>query len=63
MTKGVTDAYRVAAEMGSFAPLKPELAPLGEDIHKLVQAIYDPSILDEMFGNAHENQSKRKSNE
>ncbi len=55
---GVTDAYRVAAEMGSFAPLKPELAPLGEDIHKLVQAIYDPTILDEMFGNAHETKVK-----
>jgi type III restriction enzyme len=55
---GVTDAYRAAAEVGSFAPLKPELAPLGEDIHKLVQAIYDPTILDDMFGNAHETKVK-----
>jgi len=55
---GVTDTYRAAAELGSFAPLKPELEPLGENIHKLVQAIFDPSILKEMAGNAHETKVK-----
>jgi len=54
----VTDTYRTAAELGSFAPLKPELEPLGENIHKLVQAIFDPSILKEMAGNAHETKVK-----
>lgn len=54
----VTDTYRAAAELGSFAPLKPELEPLGENIHKLVQAIFDPSILKEMAGNAHETKVK-----
>lgn len=54
----VTDTYRSAAEVGSFAPLKPELEPLGEHIHKLVQAIFDPSILKEMAGNAHETKVK-----
>ncbi|MBU3192628.1 type III restriction-modification system endonuclease [Clostridium algidicarnis] len=55
---GVTDTYRAAAELDSFAPLKPELEPLGENIHKLVQAIFDPSILKEMAGNAHETKVK-----
>mgnify|MGYP001230763470 CR=1 FL=1 len=55
---GVTDAYRAAAELGSFAPLKPELESFGENIHKLVQAIFDPSILKEMAGNAHETKVK-----
>ena len=54
----VTDTYRAAAELGGFAPLKPELEPLGENIHKLVQAIFDPSILKEMAGNAHETKVK-----
>ena len=54
----VTDTYRRAAEAGSFAPFKPELAPLGEQIHKLVQAIFDPSIFKEMAGNAHETKVK-----
>ncbi|MBN2285489.1 MAG: DEAD/DEAH box helicase family protein [Tissierellales bacterium] len=55
---GVTDSYRAAAEQGSFAPFKPELVPLGENIHKLVQAIFDPSILREMAGNGHETKVK-----
>lgn len=55
---GVTDTYRAAAELGNFIPLKPELEPLGENIHKLVQAIFDPTILTEMAGNAHETKVK-----
>lgn len=51
---GITEIYRAAAETGSFIPLKPELAPLAESVHKLVQAIFDPSILKEMAGNGHE---------
>jgi type III restriction enzyme len=54
----VTDTYRAAVEAGSLAPLKPELAPLAENIHKLVQAIFDPSILKEMAGNGHETKVK-----
>jgi type III restriction enzyme len=50
---GVTDTYRAAAETGGFAPMKPEIAPLAENVHKLVQAIFDPSILKDMAGNGH----------
>ncbi|RCX18908.1 type III restriction enzyme [Anaerobacterium chartisolvens] len=55
---GITDTYRAATEAGSFAPLKPELIPLAENIHKLVQAIFDPSILKEMAGNGHDTKVK-----
>jgi len=54
----VTDTYRAAVEAGSLATLKPELAPLAENIHKLVQAIFDPSILKEIAGNGHETKVK-----
>jgi type III restriction enzyme len=53
-----TDVYHDAAETGSFAPLKPELAPLEEDIHKLAQAIFDPSVLEDLIGNGHETKVK-----
>ncbi|MCL2153111.1 MAG: DEAD/DEAH box helicase family protein [Oscillospiraceae bacterium] len=49
----VTDTYRSAAENSNYAPLKDELAPFEESIHKLVQGIFDPSVMDEMTSNAH----------
>jgi type III restriction enzyme len=55
---GVTDNYRAASETGSFAPMKPELAHLGESVHKLVQAIFDPSVLKNMAGNGHDTKVK-----
>ena len=50
----VTNTYRAAAETGSFVPMKQELAPLAGSVHKLVQAIFDPSILKDMAGNGHD---------
>ncbi|MDR3332957.1 MAG: restriction endonuclease subunit R, partial [Synergistaceae bacterium] len=55
---GVTDAYRAAAESGSFAPMKPELAPFAESVHKLVQAIFDPGALADIAANGHETKVK-----
>lgn len=55
---GVTDTYRNAAESGNFVPMKPELAPLAGSIHKLVQAIFDPSVLAGMTGNGHDTKVK-----
>ena len=49
----VTDTYRIAAESGSFAPMKAELAPIADSVHKLVQAIFDPSILKDMTSDGH----------
>ena len=50
----VTDKYRAAAEAGTFAPMSEELQPVSESIHKLVQGIFDPKVLDDMIsdGNA-----------
>lgn len=48
----VTDAYRNAQEAGNFAPLPPELAPLSDGIHKLVQGVFDESVLDEIIAPA-----------
>jgi type III restriction enzyme len=47
----VTDTYRTAAETDSFAPMKPELTPYAKEIHKLIQAIFDPAVLNEMTRN------------
>ena len=55
---GVTDTYRLAVETSSFAPMKPEIAPLAESVHKLVQAIFDPSILEDMTVNGHDTKVK-----
>lgn len=54
----VTDTYRTVAESGDFAPMKQELVPLAESVHKLVQAIFDPSILKDMTANGHETKVK-----
>ena len=55
---GVTETYHAAAVAGNFAPLKPELAPIAENVHKLVQSIFDPGILKEMTVNGHSTKVK-----
>lgn len=50
----ITDVYRQAVKLGEVAVLKPELAAYSDDIHKLVQAVFDPTILGELAANAHE---------
>lgn len=57
----VTDVYRAAAEAGTLAPLKAELEPYVDGIHMLVQAIFDPSILNEMTINGHDTKVKDNS--
>lgn len=44
----VTDTYRNAQEANNFAPLPPELAPISDGVHKLVQGIFDEKVLAEM---------------
>lgn len=54
----VTDTYRVAIESNSLAPIKTELEPLADNIHKLIQGIFDPNILSDMTVNGHETKVK-----
>lgn len=44
----VLDGYRTAQELGAFAPLPDDLAPLSDGIHKLIQGVFDEKVLDEL---------------
>ena len=46
---GVSQEYRDALASNTLAPLPDVLQPIGESVHRLVQAIYDDSILKDMF--------------
>ena len=50
----VTDQYRADLAAGTLAPLPMNLAPMAEGIHKLVQAVFDESVLKDMISNGHE---------
>ena len=54
----VTDKYRQDAKNGTVAALPEGLKPMAEGIHALVQAIYDDSVLKDMFANGHETKVK-----
>lgn len=45
----VTDKYRDLVESKDFAPLPKEIAAIEEGVHKLVQGIFDESVLDDMI--------------
>ncbi len=45
MDRKVTDRYRNDLAANTLAPLPLDIAPMGEDIHKLIQAIFDESVL------------------
>ena len=54
----VTDAYRSDLANNALAPLPLDIAHMGEGVHKLVQAIFDDSVLDDMISNGHETKVK-----
>lgn len=58
MDRKVTDKYRSDLAAGNLAALPAEIAPMSEDIHKLVQAVFDESVLKDMFANGHETKVK-----
>ncbi len=58
MDRKVTDKYRSDLNAGTLAALPAEIAPMSEDVHKLVQAVFDESILKDMFANGHETKVK-----
>ncbi len=45
----VTETYRTASTNGTLAPLPPQLQSYSKWIHKLVQGIWNPSVLNDMI--------------
>lgn len=58
MKRKVTDKYRNDVANGTIVPLPEELQPLADGIHKLIQAVYDDSVLNDMFVDGHESKIK-----
>jgi len=58
MKRKVTDKYRSDVAMSTMALLPEELIPMTEGIHTLIQAIYDDSLLDNMFEDGHDTKVK-----
>ena len=58
MKRKVTDKYRADLNAGMLAPLPMDIAPMSEGIHKLVQAVFDESILKDMISNGNETKVK-----
>ena len=54
----VTDSYRQDIKSGTVAELPDELKPMADGIHTLVQAVYDDSVLKDMFTDGHETKVK-----
>ena len=58
MKRKVTDKYRQDVKYGIVAELPEELKPMADGIHTLIQAVYDDSILKDMFSDGHETKVK-----
>lgn len=58
MDRKVTDKYHNYSATGMLAPLPDDIASMSEGVHKLVQAIFDERVLNEMINNAHETKVK-----
>lgn len=54
MKRKVTDKYRQDVKNGTVAELPEELKPMTDGIHTLIQAVYDDSVLKDMFSDGHE---------
>ena len=58
MKRKVTDKYRQDVKNGTVAELPEELKPMTDGIHMLIQAVYDDSVLKDMFTDGHETKVK-----
>ena len=58
MKRKVTDKYRQDIKSGTVAELPDELKPMTDGIHMLIQAVYDDSVLKDMFTDGHETKVK-----
>ncbi len=54
MDRKVTDKYRSDLAAGTLAPMPFDIAHMGNGIHKLVQAVFDESVLKDMISNGHD---------
>lgn len=54
----VTDTYRADLENKALAPLPLDIANMADGVHKLVQAIFDDKVLDDMISDGHETKVK-----
>lgn len=54
----VTDRYRQDIKSGTVAEFSDELKPMADGIHMLIQAVYDDSVLNDMFTDGHETKVK-----
>ena len=58
MNRKVTDKYRQDVKNGTVAELPEELKSMTDGIHTLIQAVYDDSVLKDMFSDGHETKVK-----
>lgn len=58
MKRKVTDKYSQDIKNGTVAKLPKELGPIADGIHTLIQAVYDDSVLKDMFSDGHETKVK-----
>ena len=58
MKRKVTDKYRNDAASNTLVPMPEELQPMSDGIHMLIQAVYDDSVLKDMFKDGHESKIK-----
>ena len=58
LERKVTDHYHADLKAGKLADMPVDIAPMAEGIHKLVQAVFDESVLDDMFTDGHETKIK-----
>lgn len=58
MKRKITDKYRQDIKSGTVAELPDELKPMTDGIHTLIQAVYDDSVLKDMFTDGHETKVK-----
>ncbi len=49
----VTKEYREAVKIGACEPVPEELQNISDGVHKLIQAVFDDSVLAEMYDNGH----------
>ena len=47
----VTDSYRADLANNALAPLPPDLQPIAEGVHTLIQGVFDERVLDSMIDN------------